>query len=90
MTGAPAGTVPTFAGVPADPVPVHSLTSTMTRQPDQGGESGGSGGSEDVLWLIGGGMLVGVKNVLRHRHSLGRGPDSMVVEQRDVVMSHAE
>ena len=57
MIGVPAGTVPTVAGIPAGTIPVRSLTSTMTLQPDQTELPGEAGGSEDVLWLIGGGML---------------------------------
>ncbi len=72
MTGVPAGTIPasaipadsipasaipTIAGIPTGTVPIRPLTSTMTLQPDQTTPPGEVGGSEDVLWLIGGGML---------------------------------
>jgi len=62
MTGVPAGTIPanaipTVAGIPTGTVPIRPLTSTMTLQPDQTAPPGEAGGSEDVLWLIGGGML---------------------------------
>ncbi|MFC1529535.1 hypothetical protein ACFL6R_02345 [Gemmatimonadota bacterium] len=57
MTGVPSGTIPAAAALPASTALVGVSTSTMTLQPDQTAQSVEVSGSEDVLWLIGGGML---------------------------------